>query len=114
MVDRALDESQEGGLPTRVWRYATGGEVDVAIAPQITYSNKALDEFIAKVAAEGQPRAGQRLDRADAPTSLSRGPGPRRASPSTRTSCARGSSRAVAEPAPAHASGSRSRRSSPR
>ncbi len=49
MVDRALAESQEGGLPTRVWRYATGGEVDVAIAPQITYSNKALDEFIAKV-----------------------------------------------------------------
>src|SRR5687768_15386694 len=28
MVDRALEESQEGGLPTRVWRYATGGEVD--------------------------------------------------------------------------------------
>ncbi|MGH2985736.1 MAG: L,D-transpeptidase family protein [Solirubrobacterales bacterium] len=52
MVDRALDESQEGGLPTRVWRYATGGEVDVAISPQLTYSGKALNEFIAKVAAE--------------------------------------------------------------
>ena len=52
MVDRALDESQEGGLPTRVWRYATGGEVDVAISPQITYSGKALNEFIDKVAAE--------------------------------------------------------------
>jgi lipoprotein-anchoring transpeptidase ErfK/SrfK len=50
MVDRALEESQEGGLPTRVWRYATGGEVDVAISPQLTYSNKAIDEFIAKVA----------------------------------------------------------------
>lgn len=52
MVDRALDESQEGGLPTRVWRYATGGEVDVAISPQITYSGKALNEFIDKVATE--------------------------------------------------------------
>ncbi|HXV51872.1 MAG TPA: L,D-transpeptidase/peptidoglycan binding protein [Solirubrobacterales bacterium] len=52
MVDKALEESQEGGLPTRVWRYATGGEVDVAISPQVTYSNKAIDEFIAKVAAD--------------------------------------------------------------
>ncbi len=52
MVDRALEESQEGGLPTRVFRYATGGEVDVAISPQISYSSKAIDEFIAKVAGE--------------------------------------------------------------
>jgi lipoprotein-anchoring transpeptidase ErfK/SrfK len=52
MVDKALEESQEGGLPTRVWRYATGGEVDVAISPQVSYSNKAIDEFIAKVAEE--------------------------------------------------------------
>jgi lipoprotein-anchoring transpeptidase ErfK/SrfK len=50
MVDKALTESQEGGLPVRVWRYATGGEVDVAISPQVTYSEKAIDEFIAKVA----------------------------------------------------------------
>jgi hypothetical protein len=52
MVDRALDESQDGGLPGRVWRYATGGQVDVAISPQITYSHEALDEFIGKVADE--------------------------------------------------------------
>ncbi len=52
MVDRALAESQDGGLPTRVWRYATGGEVDIAISPQITYSDNALDEFIAKVSEE--------------------------------------------------------------
>ncbi len=52
MVDQALEESQEGGLPTRVWRYATGGEIDVAISPQVTYSNNAIDEFIAKVADE--------------------------------------------------------------
>ncbi len=52
MVDQALEESQDGGLPTRVWRYATGGEVDVAISPQLSYSNKAIDEFITKVAGE--------------------------------------------------------------
>ncbi|MQA74302.1 MAG: L,D-transpeptidase family protein [Solirubrobacterales bacterium] len=52
MVDRALDESRAGGLPSRVWRYATGGALDVAISPQITYSHEALDEFIAKVADE--------------------------------------------------------------
>jgi lipoprotein-anchoring transpeptidase ErfK/SrfK len=52
MVDRALEESQDGGLPTRVWRYATGGEVDASISPQLTYSGKALNEFIEKVAAE--------------------------------------------------------------
>ena len=51
MVDRAIEESQDGGLPGRVWRYATGGEVDVAISPQLSYSNKALNEFIAKVEA---------------------------------------------------------------
>jgi lipoprotein-anchoring transpeptidase ErfK/SrfK len=49
MVDQALEESRAGGLPVRVWRYATGGEVDAAISPQITYSNKAIDEFIGKV-----------------------------------------------------------------
>jgi lipoprotein-anchoring transpeptidase ErfK/SrfK len=52
MVDRALEDSQDGGLPGRVWRYATGGQLDEAISPQITYSHGALDEFITKVAAE--------------------------------------------------------------
>jgi lipoprotein-anchoring transpeptidase ErfK/SrfK len=46
MVQQALDVSQEGGLPTRVLRYATGGEVDEAIEPQIAYSQKTLDDFI--------------------------------------------------------------------
>jgi len=52
MVERALEKSQEGGLPTRVWRYATGGEVDVAISPQVTYSSDAIEEFVGKVADE--------------------------------------------------------------
>lgn len=51
MVDRALDESQEGGLPSRIWRYATGGEVDESISPKVTYDEAAVSEFIAKIAA---------------------------------------------------------------
>jgi lipoprotein-anchoring transpeptidase ErfK/SrfK len=51
MVDQALEESREGGLPGRLWRYATGEEVDAAISPQITYSNDALDKFVAEVTA---------------------------------------------------------------
>jgi lipoprotein-anchoring transpeptidase ErfK/SrfK len=50
MVDAALDASQEGGLPSRVWRYATGGEVDEDIEPAITYSKGTLDDFVKGVA----------------------------------------------------------------
>ena len=68
MVDQALEESRQGGLPVRVWRYATGGEVDVAISPQVTYSNKAIDEFIGKVAADVNTEA---VNATIAPTSVS-------------------------------------------
>jgi lipoprotein-anchoring transpeptidase ErfK/SrfK len=50
MVEAALDASQEGGLPSRVWRYATGGEVDEDIEPAITYSKGTLDDFAKGVA----------------------------------------------------------------
>jgi lipoprotein-anchoring transpeptidase ErfK/SrfK len=49
MVDEALAVSQDGGLPTRVWRYATGGDVDEEIEPAITYSESTLDDFITGV-----------------------------------------------------------------
>ncbi len=52
MVDEAQDVSQEGGLPSRLVRYATGGEVDREITPRISYSNDAVDDFIAGVAAK--------------------------------------------------------------
>ncbi len=74
MVDRALEESQEGGLPGRVWRYATGGEVDVAISPQLTYSNQAIDEFIAKVVDEVN-RDPVNATIEPTPTSLGKAPG---------------------------------------
>jgi lipoprotein-anchoring transpeptidase ErfK/SrfK len=50
MVDSALAASRSAGLPTRVWRYATGGSVDREIAPQIGYSSDALDGFLSEVA----------------------------------------------------------------
>ncbi len=52
MVDAALDASRSDGLPTRVWRYATGGSVDREIGPQLAYSADALDGFIADVTGE--------------------------------------------------------------
>ena len=50
MIDAALDVSRSGGLPTRIWRYATGGSVDREIGPQLTYSADALDGFLGQVA----------------------------------------------------------------
>jgi len=52
MVDDALEASREDSLPTRVWRYATGGEVNETINPKVTYDEKAIDEFVGKVSAE--------------------------------------------------------------
>jgi lipoprotein-anchoring transpeptidase ErfK/SrfK len=52
MVDAALDASRSGGLPSRVWRYATGGSVDREITPQIAYSAEALDGFLEEVVGE--------------------------------------------------------------
>jgi lipoprotein-anchoring transpeptidase ErfK/SrfK len=51
-VQRALDESQEGGLPTRIWRYATGDEVETAIEPEVDYDTQAVTKFIETVAAD--------------------------------------------------------------
>jgi lipoprotein-anchoring transpeptidase ErfK/SrfK len=46
MVDEARDASREGALPSRLFRYATGGSVDRNISPRISYSNTALEGFI--------------------------------------------------------------------
>jgi hypothetical protein len=52
MVDAALAASRDGTLPERVWRYATNSEVDTRVPPEISYSEEAVDEFVAKVAGE--------------------------------------------------------------
>src|SRR5690606_18053132 len=51
-VESALEASKEGSLPSRVFRYLTGGEVERAIQPEVRYDEQAVDEFVAKVAAE--------------------------------------------------------------
>jgi lipoprotein-anchoring transpeptidase ErfK/SrfK len=73
MVDAALDASRSDDLPTRVWRYATGGSVDREIAPQIAYSASALDEFVDQVTQEVNRPA---RDASVAPTPASLNPVP--------------------------------------
>jgi hypothetical protein len=51
-VQSALNASQEGGLPTRIWRYATGGEVEEAIDPSVDFDQAEIDKFIETIAAE--------------------------------------------------------------
>src|SRR5262249_14499992 len=51
-VQQALDESQNGGLPGRLVRYVTGGELDKRIDPDITYSEAAVNHFVRQVAEE--------------------------------------------------------------
>ena len=50
MVDQAFDVSREGSLPSRVWRYATGEELEETIEPTVSYDESAIDEFIATIA----------------------------------------------------------------
>jgi lipoprotein-anchoring transpeptidase ErfK/SrfK len=52
MIARAFEASREDPLPSRVWRYVSGGEVHEQINPTIAYSKAALDEFVAKIAAD--------------------------------------------------------------
>jgi lipoprotein-anchoring transpeptidase ErfK/SrfK len=52
MVDSALDASQEGGLPSRIWRYATGAEVDESIEPEVLYEEDEISGVVEKIAAE--------------------------------------------------------------
>ena len=74
MIDAALRASRSGGFPTRVWRYTTGGEVDREIAPHITYSAQAVDDFINTVAKDVNKPA-QDATVSPAPASLNAVPG---------------------------------------
>lgn len=51
-VDAALEASQQGGLPSRIWRYATGGEVEESIQPRVAYNKGEVDEFVQQIAAD--------------------------------------------------------------
>ncbi|HEU4392638.1 MAG TPA: L,D-transpeptidase/peptidoglycan binding protein [Solirubrobacterales bacterium] len=49
-VAEAVAESQDGGLPGRLVRYVTGGEVSESITPQVAYSEAAVNRFVRRVA----------------------------------------------------------------
>jgi lipoprotein-anchoring transpeptidase ErfK/SrfK len=49
-VAQALEESREGGLPGRLVRYVTGGSLDEQIGAPVTYSRRAVNRFVRRVA----------------------------------------------------------------
>lgn len=51
-VQEAVDESQDGGLPTRLVRYVSGGELDKPVTAEIDYSKSAINRFVRHVAEE--------------------------------------------------------------
>jgi lipoprotein-anchoring transpeptidase ErfK/SrfK len=48
-VEEALAESRDGGLPGRLVRYVTGGDLDKQIAADVTYSQPAINRFVRRV-----------------------------------------------------------------
>ena len=50
-VENALAASREGGLPSRLVRYVSGGGVDKNVSTGITYSQRAVNRFVRRVAA---------------------------------------------------------------
>jgi len=51
-VEKAVEDSQQGGFPGRLVRYVSGGEVDESIRPEVAYSEAAINRFVRKVAEE--------------------------------------------------------------
>jgi lipoprotein-anchoring transpeptidase ErfK/SrfK len=51
-VEEALEVSRDGGLPGRVVRYVTGGEVEETVPAEVEYSESAINRFVRRVAAE--------------------------------------------------------------
>ena len=49
MIEKALERSREAALPARLWRYASGGEVNAQVRPRIDYSDTALTDFVAEI-----------------------------------------------------------------
>jgi lipoprotein-anchoring transpeptidase ErfK/SrfK len=49
-IEEAVEDSQEGGLPGRLVRYVSGGEVEESITPEVAYSVPAVNRFVRRVA----------------------------------------------------------------
>jgi lipoprotein-anchoring transpeptidase ErfK/SrfK len=52
MLDEAVDVSRQGGLPTRLVRYATDGDVSRDLPPKIGYDQAKLSDAVDKIAAQ--------------------------------------------------------------
>jgi L,D-transpeptidase catalytic domain/Putative peptidoglycan binding domain len=51
-VEKAVEDSQEGGFPGRLVRYVSGGEVEESITPEVQYSERAINRFVREIAEE--------------------------------------------------------------
>jgi hypothetical protein len=51
-VEEAVEDSRQGGFPSRLVRYVSGGEVDERITPRVAYSERAINRFVRHVAEE--------------------------------------------------------------
>ena len=49
-IDQAFAKSRDGSLPTRLVREVTGGTVDAAVPVKVTYSQRAVNQFVRDVA----------------------------------------------------------------
>lgn len=49
-VEEAVAESRNGGLPGRLVRYVTGGDLEKQIPADVTYSQPAINRFVRRVA----------------------------------------------------------------
>jgi lipoprotein-anchoring transpeptidase ErfK/SrfK len=68
-VAEALSAGREGGLPTRVLRYVTGGSVDKQVSADVVYSQPAVNRFVRQVA-HGIDREAQNAAVSASPDSL--------------------------------------------
>jgi lipoprotein-anchoring transpeptidase ErfK/SrfK len=50
VIEEAVDRTREGGLVDRVARYVQGSAVNVNLDPNLSYDDKAVDRFVARVA----------------------------------------------------------------
>lgn len=51
-VREAVEDSRRGGLPARLVRYVSGGEVDASVSPRVEYSERAINRFVRRIAAD--------------------------------------------------------------
>lgn len=51
-VEKAVEESRSGGLPGRLVRYVTGGDLNKKIPADVSYSKPAINRFVRHVADE--------------------------------------------------------------